>query len=192
VWLTTLWNQDLWAVQWGAALGASLAAAVTDIAWRRIPNILTGPLFLTGLAFAVWSGGWAGLAEGFLAAVLLAFPYILLFIFAGGGGGDAKLMGALGAWLGLINSGILLASVCICGIVLAFAFAISKGKFRETLENISLMLVCWTAAIRFGGKDAVLTAKAAPAVSGMTKIPYGVAILAGALVAAGGISIWRL
>ena len=87
--------------QWGVVIGASLFAVVSDIRQRRIPNALTFPLLAVGLIWAACFGGLAGLLEALGACALLALPYVLLFIFVGGGAGDAKLMGAIGAWLGL-------------------------------------------------------------------------------------------
>ncbi|MBM4028430.1 MAG: prepilin peptidase [Planctomycetes bacterium] len=87
---------DVTAVQWGVVLGASLAAALTDLRNRRIPNRLTMPLALVGLAVAFYGGGWANLGAAGAAYLVLALPYILLFLLAGGGAGDAKMMGATG------------------------------------------------------------------------------------------------
>lgn len=112
MWLTTLWEQGLQPVPWAVVVAASLVAAMTDIASRRIPNILTGPLLLGGVVWAAWTAGPSGLADSISACVLLALPYVLLFLFAGGGAGDAKLMGAVGAWLGMVNGLIVLSCVC--------------------------------------------------------------------------------
>jgi prepilin peptidase CpaA len=78
----------------------TLAAAAVDLRMRRVPNYLTVPAALIGLAYhAVAPGGQgllfalAGFAIGFL---LLLLPWIL----GGGGMGDVKLLAALGAWLG--------------------------------------------------------------------------------------------
>lgn len=43
--------------QWGVVLGASLAAAIMDFRWGRIPNVLTVPLWLVGLVQAADAGG---------------------------------------------------------------------------------------------------------------------------------------
>jgi Flp pilus assembly protein protease CpaA len=88
--LTTLWNTNLPFLQWGVVIGASTAAAVWDLRQRRIPNILTGPLFIGGLVWAIWVGGLPGLGEALVACIILAAPYVWLFLVAGGGAGDAK------------------------------------------------------------------------------------------------------
>jgi len=188
---TTLWDQDLWLVQWGAVLGASLAAAVTDVSSRRILNVLTVPVLAGGLAWSAVSAGAAGLADSMLAVLLLALPYVLLFMFAGGGGGDAKLMGALGAWLGLVNGLILLGCVAASGVILALAFAVAKRQVRSVIENLFSMLVAWLAAVRFR-QSVVVGSGSMPAVREMTTVPYGVAIFAGACLAFAGVAIWRL
>jgi len=88
-------------IQWAVVAGVSLAAAVCDFRTRRIPNALTVPAFAAGLLYALWAAGASGFADAVKVSVLLALPFILLFLFSHGGAGDAKLMGAVGAWLGL-------------------------------------------------------------------------------------------
>ena len=88
-------------IQWGIVIGASLVAAVFDARRNRIPNVLTIPLLLLGVTSSIFFGGLSGLAQSVGACILLALPFVLLFIFANGGAGDAKLMGAIGAWIGL-------------------------------------------------------------------------------------------
>src|SRR6056297_2650346 len=105
---TALWHDSVPLIQWATVLGASLAAAGWDIRCRRIPNFLTGPVLLAGLIWAAASAGWAGLGDSLAAAALLGLPYVVLFLQCGGGAGDAKLMMALGAWLGLVNGVVVL------------------------------------------------------------------------------------
>ena len=80
-----------------ALIGASLAAAIMDVREGRIPNRLTLPLWLLGLAKATCLGGAGGVVAALGVSVLVALPYIVLFFLGKGGAGDAKLMAAIGA-----------------------------------------------------------------------------------------------
>ncbi|HYE62916.1 MAG TPA: A24 family peptidase [Phycisphaerales bacterium] len=191
--LTTLWNSSQPALQWAVPAVAVLVGAATDLHARRLPNWLTAGTFATGLAFAAWSGGVAGVADGLLACVALGLPYVLLFLFAGGGAGDAKLMGALGVWLGVINGGIVLGAVAVSGILLGIGYAIATGKTREVAGNISGMVVGWAghAVARTVPAAAEAEAGVEPGREEPQTVPYGVAICAGLLVAGIGVFLWR-
>ncbi|MBI1312042.1 hypothetical protein GC176_12180 [bacterium] len=78
----------------------TLAAAIWDIRVKRIPNKLTLPVFGLGLVYQVAFNQVDGLlaaGAGFAAGFGLLF---VLWMIGSGGGGDVKLMGALGVWLG--------------------------------------------------------------------------------------------
>ena len=86
----------------------TLLVATWDWRFHRIPNKFTVPMFGLGLlfwmAYGAYCNGIAGLFHG-LGFSLLGFAtgfgiLFLVWILGGGGGGDVKLMGALGAWLG--------------------------------------------------------------------------------------------
>jgi len=176
--------------QWGVVIGASLVAAICDLRTRRIPNALTVPLLLVGLIKAAWFGGLSGLAEAVGACFLLALPYVLLFLFAKGGASDAKLMGAIGAWLGLAQGITVLLCVVTAGLVLAIATALAKKRLKSVLTSIflsfysfMLLLLGYRTMQHTADRDDVdqrydLT------------IPYGVAIFAGVCVAGGIVLIW--
>jgi len=78
----------------------ALLAALLDLATRRIPNWLTVSGVILGLMLSTWQGGIGALAAslgGFLLGLALLLPGFLLRMT---GGGDVKLMGAVGSLLG--------------------------------------------------------------------------------------------
>ena len=119
----------------GALLGWwLLLIAVLDGRHFLLPDSLTLPLLAGGLAAAYglvperWLWHLAGAAVGWLLFAALAWLYKRLRGRAGLGGGDARLMAAAGAWVGLEG----LASVLLiaCFAALLFALLRLKGKAR--------------------------------------------------------------
>jgi Flp pilus assembly protein protease CpaA len=150
--------------------------------------VLTFPLLLVGLIWAAWFGGLAGLAEAAGACALLALPYVLLFLFVGGGAGDAKLMGAIGAWLGLRQGLTVLACVAIVGGILAIAKAIARKQLKFVLTSVfvsfyGLILYLVTHRTMKLADEQIEIRE-----SGELDVPYGIAIFAG--VCAGGGIVW--
>ena len=79
---------------------ALLAASLTDLAHRRIPNVITYPLAACGLVCHFASAGTNGLIfalTGILAGAALLLPFYML---GGMGAGDVKLLAASGSILG--------------------------------------------------------------------------------------------
>lgn len=152
------------------AVALALAAGWTDWRSRRIPNWLTVPGLLVGVAANVLAQGWrSGLKASLLGAglgLLLLLPFVLLRSL---GAGDWKLAGALGAFVGpgaLVD--LLMGSIFLAGIM-AFGLVIYKRRFKETLQNIVRLL------------GSMLTFRMpAPEVSldnpQSLKVPYGVAL----------------
>jgi len=186
--LSEITDETMTVFQWGVVIGASLVAAGSDLRKRRIPNALTFPLFVVGLIWAAWFGGLAGLAEAAGACALLALPYVLLFLFFGGGAGDAKLMGAIGAWLGLRQGLTVFACVAIAGGILAIAKAIAQKRLKFVLTSVfvsfyGLILYLIThRTMKLADEQTDIKQ------SGELDVPYGVAIFAG--VCAGGGIVW--
>jgi prepilin peptidase CpaA len=190
MWTMTLWQQGSPFLQWGAAIGASLAGAVADVAGRRIPNRLTGPVLVAGLAWSAYVGGLAGLCEAALACLVLAFPYVLLFLFAGGGAGDAKLMAAIGAWLGLANGMVALVAVSLCAVFLAIGQAAAKKRLRSVLDHVVAFVNGLIFIVISRGK--LKDRKGfLPTTDSRQTMPYGIAIFGGVCIAATGVLLWR-
>jgi prepilin peptidase CpaA len=191
VWATTLYGQSESAVQWGIVLGASLAAAVFDARSRRIPNWLTGLLLTSGLIHAALVGGGAGLLDATAACLVLALPYVILFALAGGGAGDAKLMGAIGSWLGLIYGTATLVAVCLSGVIMGLIYAASARRLGAVGASMSA-LVRATVYPLFGAGSLRDVHHAMPDVKASQTMPYGLAILTGVIIAAAGSWLWRV
>jgi prepilin peptidase CpaA len=154
-----------------------------DLRSRRIPNWLTVPGFLVGVALGAVTGGWGGLKASLLGGglgLLLLLPFVLLKAL---GAGDWKLAGALGAFVGpAVLAYLLLASVFVAGLM-AFGLIVYKRRVGETMRNIANM-VGSLLSLQMPGAEVSLDNPRS------LKVPYGVA-LALTVVAYGAGHIWR-
>lgn len=186
----SLWDQHVFWLPWVVVIIASLVAAACDVRTRRIPNLLTGLLLLSGLTWAVSVGGADGLLESFLSCIILASPYVLLFLVAGGGAGDAKMMGAVGAWLGLTDGLVALVGVSIAGVVLGVLFLIRRRGVSAAWTALVLGWFSLLGRLFDRGKSNRVEGQSPPA-EPLAKMPYGLAIVAGVCLAAAGVFLWR-
>ena len=110
-----------------------VACCVVDTRTRRIPNVLSASAMLAGLVLNTMYFGMSGL--GVSVGGLLAAAAVLLPAFAVGGlgGGDVKMMGAIGAMLGpeLALAGLGLGM--IFGGLIMLAHLARRGRLREKL-----------------------------------------------------------
>jgi Flp pilus assembly protein protease CpaA len=165
----------LWMVFFAALIGAA-----TDLGWRRIPNALTLPLLAGGFCWQSWTGGTWGLADAAVGCCLLALPYLVLFTYFQGGGGDAKLMGGIGAWLGFIQGGIVLSWVAVLGAVLGVGY-LAAVAIRQ---QIGIMPAGDSDDTPSSANADSIGGGAGPGAEspGRRPMPYGVAIFAGVCV----------
>ena len=139
----------------------------TDFRWLRIPNVVTYPTMLVGLAFGAIEGFPGALFTGGLvdhvAALVLAFAISYPFYAAGGlKAGDAKLLMAIGAVRGTNFLFVSAVYGALLGGVIALGF-IGSRRLRPA-----------------AGTEV-------PSVAGLMKksIPYGIALGLGGLLALG-------
>lgn len=167
-------------------------AVVNDVRFRRIPNAAT----VGGLGYALVVRGFPGgltLHEGLLGAVFGFVVFVPFWLLNGLGGGDVKLLTAIGAFLG-INTPlaplsefevweqpyfVAIMSAAIIGAIMALITAARRGALTRTLLGVK-DLVVGLAQRAVRSSDA----KKLPSLDDPEGIrnPYGVAIAAGALI----------
>ena len=147
-------------------------AAVIDMRTRRIPNALTASLAGAGLVLAAAGLGRVGIAAalaGGFAGVLLMLPG---HVFGATGGGDVKLLGALGTLLGPGDTFRACLVAMIAGGVLALMVALRRGRLRQSVgRSIELLATA-------GGNAAEIRDPRAD-----SRFAYAPAIAVGAIVA---------
>ena len=156
-------------------LALVIAAAASDLRTRRIPNALTGPAALLGLASHWAIGGHPeGLSSltGLLVAGALLMPAGLMGWM---GAGDVKLVAAVGAWLAYPQAVIAVLVACVAGGVCAAVVAARHGLLKQAFVGAA-----WMGAWTLSGWRRVGIPP--PATSGI-RFPFGLAVAAGAIFA---------
>ena len=168
----------------GAVLVA-LTGAVNDIRTARIPNKLTYSALLSALVVRTAILGFPGLRSAVVGLLISGGLFLLLFAIGAMGGGDMKLMAAVGAWVGSTQVATLILAAAMAGGVLAVGRMISGKSVSQTLRNtMHLVLYRLTSGMQSHPELNVQS-------SGSQRVPFGVAIAVGALCCAGKAIWWR-
>ena len=138
--------------------GSGLYAAWSDIRYRRLSNGLVALTATCGLGLMFVAGGMAAGGSSLLHAVTALLIGVPLFALKVVGGGDVKYYAAVAAWFPFDQGFRLLASVSLAGMVLALWWLILR---RSDASH-----------------------KRADGRPGSEKVPFGVAIACGAIIAA--------
>jgi prepilin peptidase CpaA len=149
--------------------GASILAACSDLAARRIPNALTFGLAVLAVGLSALHGLWSAAVSVLLFLVVFlagSVPYGRGWI----GGGDVKLLAAGAAianWPGAIT---FLLATAIAGGILSTVELARQGRLRLTVNRLAVATAAGDLA---SGMDSDHARR---------KLPYALAITAGALV----------
>ena len=162
-----------------AAVALALAACVFDLRTRRIPNALTfgaalAAFLFHGLFFGI--GGFGMSVAGWAVGLVLFLP---LFLLRGMGGGDLKLLAALGAWVG---PGAVIWVALFAGVaggVFALALALARGYTKQAFANVWGLLSYWR--VMGMQPNPALTLESAP----QSRLPYALPLAAGL-----GLALW--
>jgi prepilin peptidase CpaA len=166
------------------ALAIASVGAVKDFRGHRIPNWLTYSGLLVALLVRLGLG-WTELRGGLLGMLFAGGIFFLLFLLGGMGGGDVKLMAAVGAWVGLAHVGILLIMSAIAGGLLAVGYVLVHKRMFESLRNVvELVRHHLTEGL---APHPTLNVQQA----GTLRLPYGLAIAIGTFYCVGNAFWWR-
>jgi prepilin peptidase CpaA len=113
-----------------------LIAAYTDLKRRQIPNWLSVGGIAAGIALNTWFAGLAGLKTAGAGLGLAALIFIPLFVMRWLGGGDVKIMGAIGSLAGPQYMIVIFVFDAILGGIAALVLVILRGRLLKTIKNI--------------------------------------------------------
>jgi leader peptidase (prepilin peptidase) / N-methyltransferase len=110
-----------------------LALSWYDCRYGRLPDVLTVPLGASGILVALLrspapASYLLGGVGGLLVPATIAYAYKLLRGRDGLGGGDIKLLGAMGAWVGWQELSLLVLLAALS----AVAFCVARGRIAAT------------------------------------------------------------
>lgn len=155
-----------------------------DCRFRRLPNYLTisgAVIFLLlRLALAGTDSLCNGVFGGLIGGIFLLIPFLL----HGAGGGDVKMLFAVGCLLGVPVILDALLWISVCGILLGIGMMAAKKVDCARLRHCCRLLLDWRYDRRSGA------AALPPKNSEKVRIPFGAAISAGTVLAILGRTGW--
>lgn len=155
-------------------------AAVQDVRTRRIRNWLTLSLAVCGLAQSFAPNPTVGPFDsglGLLTGFALTVP---LFAIGALGGGDVKLMAAIGAWLGPWGALEIFLGRAVVGMVIVLVQAGMAGRLRVLLRNTAILAVQLLHLRNLGVRHVEETGRACRSVD--KPLPFAVPVLVTTLI----------
>lgn len=163
---------NLSSLLWFLTLAVALIAIFYDLKYRIIPNFITIPSVICGICIHTITSGITGFYSSIFALSIGAGFFIIFYLLGGMGAGDVKLMGGVGALVGLKLMGPLLIFTAFIGGIMALYKIISVQllkKFKKFNYNDNI-----NKTDKYNLSQKINPMK--------TSIPYGVAIGFGTLI----------
>jgi prepilin peptidase CpaA len=167
-------------IAWGPLIGALAVAAVIDWRERRIPNWLTFGLLLGGLGRAAAFGQPGSLAHAGLGTVVGAGIPLVLYALSAVGGGDVKLLAAVGAWVGAGPVVLIFMVEAILGMVIVLAQATAQRRTGALLRNSVVIAANFAGAAEIGLQNAVEAGQACQSIR--RPLPFAVPVFVATLI----------
>lgn len=117
-----------------------IVAAAFDLRTRRIPNWLCAAGLLAGFASQIALSHWTGARDAALGAGLALLIYIPLFALRAVGGGDVKLMAAVGSLAGPSSWIAIFLVTALVGGAIALVMIALKRRVGRTLRNVGILV----------------------------------------------------
>lgn len=150
------------------------ALCYSDCRHRRLPNLLTVGGALVALAVRYGAGGMlagnSGLAGGVVCGLFLLLPFIL----HAAGGGDVKMLFAVGCIMGMEKAPETILFTSFAGLLLVIVMLLAGLANSARLKHYARSIFDWRYD-RKAGKAAL-----PPKDDERTRVPFGVAIALGA------------
>ena len=122
------------------AVVVALAGAFSDVRSARIPNELTYTAITAAIVLRTVLLGLFGLKTCGLGILIAGGFFALLFVLGAMGGGDLKMMTAIGAWVGGSHILTVLIAIGLAGGVLAITSAIFNRNTIQTVRNTARLI----------------------------------------------------
>jgi prepilin peptidase CpaA len=134
-------------------LCAVLVTAAIDLWKYKIHNLVTFPLLIAGVIYHGVSPDGQGVGQSLLGALFGMATLFVFYCMGGMGGGDVKLMAAIGAWLCMpLTFWVFIASSLATGLY-AIVLILTYGRLSQTWVNLKIIYFRITTVARHLGAD---------------------------------------
>lgn len=163
-------------IKYGILLIVVFIAVIFDIRFRKIPNALTFPAMAGGLLIQFITSGLEGALYGFWGILVGMGLFFMIYLLGVMGAGDAKLVGAVGSFVGPKGALIVSLLTALAGgvyalILLLFYRLETKGIFKNLINT--LIIFALSKKLVLGDKEGK---------EGTPKLCFAIAIAAGTVV----------